>query len=454
MNTVELQDRLTSLAERYGVVGASLAVAVGDDITLAATGVLNTRTGTPVTSDSVFQIGSISKVWTATLAMQLVDEGLVDLDAPIVTYLPEFRVLDAGITAGVTPRHLLSHTSGIAGDFFPDTGRGDDCIERYVAEMSDLPASHPVGATTSYCNSGFVLLGRLIEVVRGQSWDRVIHERLFAPLGLTSAGTLPEEALLWGAAAGHFGTEVTDQWALPRAIGPAGLVQARATDLLAFARLHLADGVTADGERLLSVEATRAMRSAQATIPEPWTSGSYVGLGWMLNDWGRPVFGHDGQTLGQTAYLQVVPGDVPVSVALLTNSNDSTELAHDLMSELLAEHAGVTVPGPLQPPAESVPTDPMAVVGTYERALMSYDVEQRGDDLLLVARPSGVLATSLGTDRIEGVLVPLAPSAYVTRIPGRRDWMPVAFYELEDGSRYLYLGGQAARCTKPPSPLP
>ena len=254
MNTVDLHDRLTALAEKYGVVGASVAVAVGDTTTLAATGVLNTRTGSPVTTDSVFQIGSITKVWTATLVMQLVDDGLVDIDVPLVTYLPDFRVLDERITAGVTARHLLNHTSGIGGDFFPDTGRGDDCVERYVAAMADLAASHPVGATMSYCNAGFVLLGRLIEVVRGQSWDEVIRERLFAPLGLTSAGTLPEEALLWGAAAGHFGTEVTDQWGLPRAIGPAGLVQARASDLLAFARLHLADGVTADGERVLSVE--------------------------------------------------------------------------------------------------------------------------------------------------------------------------------------------------------
>ena len=312
----------------------------------AAAGVLNARTGAPVTADSVFQIGSITKVWTATLVMQLVDEGLVDLDAPLTGYLPDFRVLDEQITSAVTARHLLDHTSGIGGDFFPDTGRGDDCVARYVAEMSGLGASHPLGATMSYANSGFVVLGRLVEVVTGKSWDTVLRERLFAPLGLEAAGTLPEEALLWGAAAGHFGTEVTPQWGLPRAIGPAGLIHARAVDLLAFARLHLADGVTADGQRVLSAEAARAMREPQAAIPEPWTSGSHVGLGWMLSDWGRPVFGHDGQTLGQTAYLQVVPGPVPVAVALLTNSNDSQPLYRELFSELLAEHAGVTVPSP------------------------------------------------------------------------------------------------------------
>ena len=356
MDPARLNERLSALAERYDVVGASLALAVGDETALAATGVLNTRTRTPVTVDSVFQIGSITKVWTATLVMQLVDEGLVDLDAPLRTYLPDFRILDEGITAGVTARHLLDHTSGIGGDFFPDTGRGDDCVARYVAELAHQPASHPLGATMSYCNAGFVVLGRLVEVVRGQSWDTVLRERLLAPLDLTGAGTLPEEALLWGAAVGHFGTEVSSEWGLPRAIGPAGLVHARAVDLLTFARLHLADGLTRDGKRVLSADATRAMRVAQATIPEPSSSGS-VGLGWMLSDWGAPVFGHDGQTLGQTAYLQVVPGHPgtpPVSVALLTNSNDTQEFSRVLLSELLAEHAGVTVPGPPEPPAEPI----------------------------------------------------------------------------------------------------
>src|SRR5439155_26871412 len=155
----------------------------------------NIRTGAPATRDELFQIGSVSKVWTATIVMQLVDEGKLDLDEPVVTYLPEFKVADADVTARVTTRHLLAHTSGIDGDLFLDTGRGDDCLEKYVAAMADLKQNHPLGATMSYCNSGYTILGRLIEVLRGQPWDAVLKEKLFAPLGLTSAGTLPEEAL-------------------------------------------------------------------------------------------------------------------------------------------------------------------------------------------------------------------------------------------------------------------
>jgi hypothetical protein len=84
------------------------------------------------------------------------------------------------------------------------------------------------------------------------------------------------------------------------------------------------------------------------------------------------------------------------------------------------------------------------IAGTYERVLMSYDVTERDGTMVLVARPSGVLAISLGTDRIEAELVPFAPDAYLVRLPGRPDWLPVMFYTLRDGTRYLHVGGQAA----------
>ena len=130
-----------------------------DELVEAAYGVLNKDTGVEATTDSVFQIGSISKVWTATVVMQLVDEGLLDLDAPISEVLPELRLADPDVTKQVTMRHLLTHTSGIDGDVFTDTGRGDDCIEKYVAQLDEVAQNHPLGATWSYCNSGFVADG-------------------------------------------------------------------------------------------------------------------------------------------------------------------------------------------------------------------------------------------------------------------------------------------------------
>ena len=105
--------------------------------------------------------------------------------------------------SAVTLRHLLSHTSGIDGDHFADFGRGDDCLERYVESCSSLEQTHPLGATMSYCNTGFSVLGRVIEVVTGKVWDAVMRERLFEPLGLEHTSTLPEEAIMHRAAVGH-----------------------------------------------------------------------------------------------------------------------------------------------------------------------------------------------------------------------------------------------------------
>src|SRR5207302_9674287 len=124
-----LRERLATLIERHGVPGAAAGVLSRGEIVEAAAGVLNVDTAIEATPDSVFQLGSIGKVWTATVVMQLVDEGLLDLDAPIVDVLPEFRVADPDVSKRVTMRHLLSHSSGIDGDHFVDTRRGDDWLE-------------------------------------------------------------------------------------------------------------------------------------------------------------------------------------------------------------------------------------------------------------------------------------------------------------------------------------
>ena len=162
--------------------GAPLGILrVGDDATSWSRPRTACSTSAPASrsdTDSVFQIGSITKVWTATVVMQLVDEGLLDLDAPVVEVLPELRLADPDVTKQVTMRHLLTHTSGIDGDVFTDTGRGDDCLEKYVGLLGEAAQNHPLGATWSYCNSGFSLLGRVIEKLTGQTWDEALRDRL------------------------------------------------------------------------------------------------------------------------------------------------------------------------------------------------------------------------------------------------------------------------------------
>lgn len=196
-------DRLAGLIAEYEVPGANLAFLHEGEVHEFAAGVLNVDTGVEVTTDSLFQIGSVSKVWTATQIMLLVERGELTLDTPVVQVLPEFRVADPEVTKTVTIRHLLSHTSGIDGDFFLDTGRGDDCIEKYVEACADLAQNHPIGATQSYCNAGFTIAGRVIERLTGKVWDAALREQIIEPLGLTHTHTLPEDVLRFRGAMGH-----------------------------------------------------------------------------------------------------------------------------------------------------------------------------------------------------------------------------------------------------------
>src|ERR1044071_4356372 len=139
LNEIEtwLHDQLPALLAEHEVPGAAVGVLYGGEVVDHAAGLLSKATGVEATADSLFQIGSITKVWTTTLIMQLVDEGRLDLDAPVRATLPEFRLKDEAAAASITTRQLLSHTAGFEGDIFTDTGRGDDCIEKYVATLCD-----------------------------------------------------------------------------------------------------------------------------------------------------------------------------------------------------------------------------------------------------------------------------------------------------------------------------
>ncbi|GEP33854.1 serine hydrolase [Nocardioides szechwanensis] len=445
------EQRLAALAARHKVPGAQLGILrispeTQDELVTASYGVLNLGSQVPATTESLFQIGSISKVWTATVAMQLVDEGLLELDGPICEVLPELRLSDPDVTKTVTLRHLLNHTSGIDGDVFTDTGRGDDCLEKYVDLLADAGQNHPLGATWSYCNSGYSLIGRLIEKVTGTTWDQAMKDRLFTPLGLARTVTLPEDALLHSAATGHLEHEgqqlVAPVWQLPRSLGPAGLITATAADVLAFARLHLNDGVAADGTRLLSEDSTAAMAAHQADLPDKIVLGDSWGLGWIRFGWGgHRLIGHDGNTIGQGAFLRML-SEQGLAVTLLTNGGNARDLYQDLYRELFAELAGVEMAEPFVPPADAE-VDITPYVGTYQRHSVLMEVFVGDDGPRLRTTLSGPIAEMIPDPVDEHPLVPAGPGLFAVRPPGTETWAPVTFYELPTGERYLHFGVRA-----------
>jgi len=444
-----LKARLSELIAAHKVPGAAVGVLEGDQLTEAAAGVINLDTGVEATTDTLWQIGSISKVWTTTVIMQLADEGKLDIDEPVQTYLPGFKVADSEVSATVTLRHLLSHQSGIDGDHFEDFGRGDDCLERYVDACATLNQTHPIGATMSYCNTGFSIAGRIIEVLTDTQWDAAMRERLFTPLGLEHTNTLPEEALLFRAAVGHISPNPGDPpqrapvWVLPRIAGPMGLINSSVADVLAFAKMHMDGGKARDGAQVLTQASVKAMQEPQVEVPDKHSLGSHWGIGWILFDWdGRRLYGHDGNTIGQSAFLRVAP-EADVAVALLTNGGDAHDVYQELYTELFDELAGIAVPPLPTLPATPLEIDLAPYAGTYERLSVRIDVEVSGGQLVGTTTTSGPLSDLLPNPVTKIRLVPVDSQTFLAYDESEGTPSPAVFYDFVDGSpKYLHTGAR------------
>lgn len=453
VDQLTLQNRLDELVAKFDVPGASVGVLTPDGVTLAASGVLNRETGVEATTDSLFQIGSITKIYVTAMVMRLVERGELDLDVPVRTYLPEFRVSDEDATSTVTLQHLLSHTSGIDGDHFVDFGRGDDALEKYVASCADLGQQFAPSASHSYCNAAFSIIGRLMEVVTGRVWDDLLREEVLDPLGLDRTHTLPEEVIRHRAACGHIGKPgaltLSPQWSMPRSTGPAGIINASAEDLLTFAQAFLNHGVVGD-TAWLRPGTTASMLEPQVEVPNPYTLGAQWATGWILYNSveGRVLYGHDGATLGQGAALRCVP-DRGVAVVVLANGGGMVDLHQALLRDLLAETADLELPEPLSPVEGASGGDRSANVGTYVRDALTLRFDESGaTGLTATLTVTHALASFVAAEPVVVELLLVSDDVYVGQMPGAEAWTSYVFYSLPDGSRYVHTGGRATARVK------
>ena len=254
-----------SKIEKRDVPGAVVGILHEGETRTAGFGVTNVDHPLPVTDETLFQIGSITKTFTATAMMRLVEMGKLELDATVRTYIPEFQVADETASSQATIRHLLTHMGGWFGDFFHDTGAGDDALSKYVADMADLEQLTPLGTLWSYNNAGFYLAGYVIEVVTGKSYEAALRELVLEPLDLQHAFLDPGDVMTHRFAVGHRvtdeGAQVARPWPLHRAAYSAGGITCSVHDLLEYARFHLGDGTAEDGTRLLKPESLSLMRT-------------------------------------------------------------------------------------------------------------------------------------------------------------------------------------------------
>ena len=396
-------DALASLAEakmkEYGVPGLALGILQDGTMSFRGLGISNLDDPLPVTAHTVFPIASISKTFAATAMMRLVEQGKVDLRAPVRHYLPDFRVRDEGVSRDVTVWHLLTHTGGWEGQVSgPD--RGEETLKNFVASITDLMQVAPPAAAWSYNNAGFSIAGRVIEAVTGTSINRAMRQLVFQPLGLEHAGTTAAEFITQRFAAGHSTRDGTT--ALIRPFAPsvsvtAGGVGLCMTDLLAYARFHMGDGTAAKGERVLTRESLESMRAPQL---RKQSTDDEIGIGWHVRTMNSVrTFSHGGTLGGHILLLEIVP-ERNFAIGILTNANTGWRVIQEVEREALKTYLGATyapnqaiahrglvetLPG-AEPLAEQ--PDPSPYVGTFVRPSNSVVVRAAGGKLLVQDRPN------------------------------------------------------------------
>ena len=367
---------------RLRVPGLAVAVLHEGQVYADGFGVTNIDHPLPVGAETLFQIGSTSKTFTATALMQLVEEGQVDLEAPLRRYLPEFALQSESDAERLTVRHLVTHHGGFIGDYFRDTGRGDDALGLIVGKMRNSAQLVPAGTAFSYSNAGFYVLGQVIATLRGQPFETVIREWIFGPLGMDHSTYFAEEAIVHSVAAGHIvtseGAKVATPWNTPRSIAPGGGITSTVVDQIAYAAMHLNEGRSAAGGAILKREPVAFMQSPLAVAGGMCES---IGVSWMLDGAGKDrIVKHGGATNGQMSSFELFPGH-NFAVTVLTNS-DTGRIARNTVADACKRHfIGWQPPEvvPMQPQP-----DPREYVGAYQSVLARLDVTAGANGLVAI----------------------------------------------------------------------
>jgi CubicO group peptidase (beta-lactamase class C family) len=216
-----------------------------------------------VDPETPFILASVSKSFTAMAVMQLVDAGLVQLDAPVQTYIPWFTVADEGAAAQITVRQLLYQTSGlptIAGRQQPDP---DQSLEASVRALADVSLTTAPGERFQYSNANYNTLGLIVEQVTGQSFGQYVEAQIYAPLEMTHSHVSRAEAEIDGLAAGHrtwFTSPVQETLPYVAADLPSGFLIASAEDMAHYLVAQL-NGGQYNGMQVLSAESVAQMHT-------------------------------------------------------------------------------------------------------------------------------------------------------------------------------------------------
>ena len=376
----QLAALVTQKMEEYGVPGVAFGIVKNGKVTTRGFGVTNLDDPKPITADTIIPLASISKTVTTTAIMRLVEQGKVDLEAPVQKYLPEFRVQDEAASRNVKVWHLLTHTPGWEGQLTPDD-RGTQTLAYFIETMKDLQKLADPGEVWSYNNAGFSVAGRIIEIVTGQSIHDALRALVFQPIGLAHAFTRLEDVASFQFSVAHrssvgaAGRGSVIRPLMRSSSVTAGGVSMSLNDLLTYAQFHMGDGTARDGRAVLSKATLELMRTPRV---HKNATDEDMGLGWHLRKVGGVMTAAHGGTLGHCLLVELVP-ERRLAFAILTNHSSGWQLAQDVERATLKTvesltldpaqtigHRGVNETMPDAPLMAAQP-DPAPYIGVYQR---------------------------------------------------------------------------------------
>jgi D-alanyl-D-alanine carboxypeptidase len=433
---VAIDDAVRTEMERARQPGLTLGLTDRDGTLLIRTyGFADLASRQPVTPETLFEIGSIGKTFTAVAILQLVDERRIDLHSPVVRYLPWFAVPQPRGHAPITIAHLLSHTAGIVAGI---DGTPEAAFQ--VWSLRDLPTRSAPGERFHYSNVGYKALGLVLEAVDGRPYREIIRERVLDPLEMSATEPAITHDIRTRLAVGYEYLH-DDRLSHPDSpLAPAtwletetadGSIASTAADMCAFVRLLLREGEGPNG-RLLSEEAF-----AQMNTGNPVDENDAYGYGLLMRNLdGRRFIGHGG---GMVGYLAGMQADVDANLGAIVLQNGMG--AHPMT----LARAVIRIADGEPEPASTGAYAHEELAGLYEPSLE------------IVASENGPLLRQDGRDisleELEDDLL-LASHADFDRFPLRVERPTDDVVELwHGGRRYVRAGAEARRLAEPSAEL-
>lgn len=314
--------------EDDNIPGMAVAVVqAGEIIYLNGLGVASLDTQLPVTLQTIFDLASVSKSFTALGVLLLRDDGLIDLDAPVKQYLPDFK-MDDPRASEITVRQLLNQTSGLPGEFsapliFQD---GEAAMQQVIASTSRLRLNREPGSSFEYADINYCLLGALVERISGTTFENYMQQRIFTPLGMENTTLYPDIAAALDRADGHqplYGGVVVRNMPIYRGALPVGWVMSCAEDMARWLIVHLNNGYV-DAEQVFPAATIEEAHKQTVSFEENGREMGY-GMGWFIDntDADASLVWHGGDTPNFTADMFLLP-QYQAGIVVMVNSQACT----------------------------------------------------------------------------------------------------------------------------------